>query len=116
MEERGRQHEGNDVHRAITAQPPYPVVLTDVFMPVMDGLEATAAIRSSRVLSSYHQPFICALTVNAMTGDREMCLHAGIDGYLSKPVTLDTLCEALNRGWEHWQQREVEWAAPANRS
>jgi len=73
----------------------YDLVLMDCQMPDMDGFEATAVIRS-REGSSRHQT-ICALTANAMDGDKERCLAAGMDDYISKPVGLEKLREALCR-------------------
>jgi signal transduction histidine kinase/ActR/RegA family two-component response regulator len=73
----------------------YDVVLMDWHMPEMNGLEATAAIRQE--LSSERQPWIIGLTANAMIGDREKCLQAGMDDYLSKPLRKDDLIAAFSR-------------------
>ena len=71
----------------------YDVVLMDVQMPQMDGLEATQCLRAE--LPAARQPYIIALTANVMKGDRDRCLDAGMDDYLSKPVKLDSLRAAL---------------------
>ena len=68
---------------------PYDVVFMDVQMPVLDGLEATKRIR--RECHRNPPPRIIAMTANAMIGDREMCLKAGMDSYISKPVRLEGL-------------------------
>ncbi len=73
----------------------YDVVLMDVQMPEMDGLETTRHIRSEWAVQD--QPRIIAMTANAMQEDREQCLAAGMDDYLSKPIRIHELTEALQR-------------------
>jgi CheY-like chemotaxis protein len=71
----------------------YDVVLMDVQMPEMDGLEATRRIRRDMG----KQPQIIAMTANAMKEDREICLAAGMDDYISKPIRVEELVAALSR-------------------
>jgi CheY-like chemotaxis protein len=68
----------------------------DVQMPEMDGFEATAAIRAREKQTGGHIPIV-ALTANAMKGDEEKCLAAGMDSYLSKPVQPKDLIDLMNR-------------------
>lgn len=77
-----------------TARTTYDVVLMDVSMPVMDGFEATRKIRLRELESGSHVPIV-ALTANAMEGDRERCMEAGMDDYLSKPVRAESLEHAI---------------------
>jgi CheY-like chemotaxis protein len=71
----------------------FDVVLMDIQMPEMDGYEATAAIRSG----GYQQPFIIAMTANAMAEDREICLRAGMDEYIAKPMKLQEVVDMLKK-------------------
>ncbi|MFO1036411.1 MAG: ATP-binding protein [Geminicoccaceae bacterium] len=72
----------------------YDVVLMDVQMPVMDGLQTTAEIHKRW---GARRPYIVAMTANAMQGDREICLAAGMDDYVSKPIQVQQLVAALSR-------------------
>ncbi len=70
----------------------YDVILMDVQMPEMDGLDATREIRK---LTRTTQPHIIAMTANAMEGDRELCIASGMDDYISKPIRVNELVDAL---------------------
>jgi CheY-like chemotaxis protein len=69
----------------------YNLILMDVLMPEMDGLEATRIIRATDT----HQPHIVAMTANAFPEDREACFRAGMNGYLSKPIQMDEFVKTL---------------------
>ena len=73
----------------------YDVILMDVQMPRMDGLEATRMIR----LKQYQQPYIISMTANAMQGDREACLQAGMNDYMSKPIKLEDVMTVLEKAF-----------------
>jgi PAS domain S-box-containing protein len=85
---------GAEVLEAL-ARRPYDVVLMDVEMPVMDGLEASRRI--NREWPAGQRPRIIAMTANAMQGDREACLAAGMNDYVSKPIRREELAAALAR-------------------
>ncbi|MBN1140102.1 MAG: GAF domain-containing protein [Anaerolineae bacterium] len=85
---------GLEALQALRRQP-YDLVLMDVQMPEMDGLEATRAI--GREVARERRPRIVAMTANAMKEDREECLAAGMDDFIAKPIQVDELVAALNR-------------------
>src|SRR5208337_628283 len=90
----------------------YDIVFMDVQMPVMDGFEATRAIRHIEIDSGCHVPII-AMTANAMKGDREKCLKVGMDDYISKPISSQELAKAL----EKWlPQAQVKLPSATNMS
>jgi CheY-like chemotaxis protein len=72
----------------------FDLVLMDLQMPEMDGFAATAAIRQQEAGTGRHLPIV-AVTANAMVGDRERCLQAGMDGYVAKPVQKQLLMRAM---------------------
>ncbi|HEX2965201.1 MAG TPA: response regulator [Syntrophorhabdaceae bacterium] len=74
----------------------YDLIIMDVQMPVMDGLEATRQIRKSESHGKHRIPII-AMTAHAMRGDREECINAGMDDYLTKPITVNALTKVLMR-------------------
>jgi len=83
----------------------YDLVFMDMQMPEMDGLEATATIREKEKGHGIRLTVI-ALTAHAMKGDRERCLAAGMDGYLSKPIGVEELDDVLRRYGRGWRARE----------
>jgi len=82
-------NEALEAHRSI----PYDVILMDCQMPVMDGFEASRQIRSL----DQRQPVIIAVTANALVGERERCLSAGMDDYLSKPFQAEQLVAVVKK-------------------
>ncbi|XOV82803.1 MAG: response regulator [bacterium] len=83
----------------------YEIVLMDVQMPNIDGLEATQIIRGTEDLA---QPYIIAMTANALAQDRESCLAAGMDDFISKPVSIADVKSALLRALENDRGRTVD--------
>ncbi|MCB1646573.1 MAG: response regulator, partial [Pseudomonadales bacterium] len=79
----------------------YDLVFMDVQMPELDGLEATRQIRT---LPALHQPYIIAMTANAMMEDRSTCAEAGMDDFIAKPVRIGDVSAALSRADQHLQQ------------
>jgi signal transduction histidine kinase/CheY-like chemotaxis protein/ligand-binding sensor domain-containing protein len=84
------------------AQVKYDIILMDVQMPEMDGLEATRLIRQG----GHTQLFIIAMTANAMQGDREDCISAGMDDYISKPINLNDLRDTLEKFYREKKDTE----------
>ncbi|HZP88395.1 MAG TPA: response regulator [Burkholderiales bacterium] len=82
---------------------PYDLVLMDCQMPTLDGYDATRAIRKAELTSGSARTPIIAVTANAMTGDREQCIAAGMDDHIPKPYNLDVLKRAI----ETWVQRSA---------
>jgi PAS domain S-box-containing protein len=85
---------------------PYDVILMDMQMPEMDGLSATKIIRKD--LTQQSQPWIVALTANALTEDREKCLAAGMDDYISKPVRMPEVIRAFEKFLEAKKVEKLE--------
>ena len=99
LEKEGHQvATANNGRAALAAleQSRFDLALMDLQMPEMDGFEATARIRERERGSGMHLPII-ALTANAMVGDEERCLQAGMDGYVSKPIDMARLLAEIQR-------------------
>jgi len=101
---------GAEAIRALEATD-YDLVFMDLQMPVMDGVDATAAIRAGQGKVRNPRIPIIAMTANAMRGDRERCLEAGMDDYVSKPVTPGEIETAVNR-WASRNASESTRQAP----
>jgi CheY-like chemotaxis protein len=89
---------GNEVMEALEKET-FHLILMDVQMPEMDGLEATRLIRIREKNGCGHIPII-AMTAHAMKGDKERCLDAGMDGYVPKPINAEKLFEAIEKFME----------------
>ncbi len=88
--------DGAEVLKALQANT-YDIILMDIQMPKMDGIQTTRAIREGRAGETAKAVHIIAMTAHAMQGDREMCMEAGMNDYISKPVEPLALADALNR-------------------
>ena len=85
---------GKQALTAFTSKPDhFDAILMDIQMPEMDGYEATRSIREH----GFHEIPIIAMTANAMKGDRELCLDAGMNDYISKPIKRDVVFQVLER-------------------
>ncbi len=87
---------------------PYDLIFMDIQMPEMDGVAATQRIRQLMIHAT--QPWIVAMTANALDGDRETYLAAGMDGYISKPVRIDELVSTLTKCCPQLRDRDIETA------
>jgi CheY-like chemotaxis protein/HPt (histidine-containing phosphotransfer) domain-containing protein len=105
---------GLEVLEALKKQE-YALILMDCQMPDMDGFEATAAIRKEEAGAGKHTPII-AMTAAAMVGDREHCITAGMDDYLSKPVSPEQLTKMLQKWLPHKKQKRVLKERPVSDS
>jgi PAS domain S-box-containing protein len=94
----------------------YAVVFADIHMPVMDGFQMTAGIRAAEKEAEFPRTPIVAVTANAMAGEDERCRAAGMDGYLSKPVSLDRLRAVLERWFKPEPVTAPEAASAIDRS
>ena len=88
--------DGKEVLHALR-QVPYDIILMDCQMPEMDGYEVTREIRRERGTAGTARPYIIALTASALQGDRERCLHSGMNDYLTKPLKMSDLESSLQR-------------------
>jgi CheY-like chemotaxis protein/HPt (histidine-containing phosphotransfer) domain-containing protein len=102
---------GKEAYEHFLHAGPFDAILMDVEMPVMNGMEATAAIRQHEQSSGMHIPII-AMTAHAMVGDKEQCLAGGMDAYVSKPLRAEELFATL----EQFAQQSKETVAPASQA
>ncbi len=86
---------GQEALDRIAADGPFDIVLMDVQMPVLDGLQATARLREKEKQENLPRLPVISLTAHAMMGDRERCLESGADGYVTKPINAQELLEAM---------------------
>jgi CheY-like chemotaxis protein len=86
----------------------YDLILMDMQMPLMGGLEATKQIKA--ILPPHKQPIIIAMTANALEGDKQICLDAGMHDYISKPVLPETVKNAL----QYWFTDKINYNKDSN--
>ena len=98
---------------AVLEKEQFDLVLMDVQMPVMDGLTATRSLREIERSRGLPRQLVIALTANALAGDRDMCLQAGMDDYVTKPVTIASLRSAMLRWLPAQLQQSVPVPEPA---
>ncbi|MCX6566207.1 MAG: response regulator [Candidatus Aminicenantes bacterium] len=116
LENRGHKvavvENGEEVLAAV-GKSPYDIILMDVQMPKMDGFQATREIRRREITTKSHQPII-AMTAHAMVGDKEKCLEAGMDGYISKPLKPLDLLRTIDELLSHLSgEKDEELVLPA---
>lgn len=102
--------ENGKVAYSMACQASYDIILMDISMPEMDGVEATKAIRAHEQSNNVQRTIIIAMTAHAMTGDRERFLSAGMDDYIQKPVNKTRIDEALGK-WSAGKENSVRQAS-----
>ncbi|KAK0198025.1 two-component histidine kinase Le.nik1-like protein [Armillaria mellea] len=109
--------------RRVLRNRPYDIILMDVSMPFMGGMEATELIRAYEMHADLQPIPIVALTAHAMIGDRERCMQAGMDEHITKPLRRGDLLNIINKltaeraasrlGGKHWRPRPARWMDPS---
>ena len=100
---------GEEALRAAESEQ-YELILMDCRMPILDGYEATLAIRRAEEIKGKHTPIV-GVTACALEGDREKCLAAGMDDYLAKPITVDGFKSMLKRWIPTLKERSAQESA-----
>jgi signal transduction histidine kinase/CheY-like chemotaxis protein/HPt (histidine-containing phosphotransfer) domain-containing protein len=91
---------------SLLSSQPFELVFMDIQMPELDGISATMRVREMERLADAHMPII-AMTAHAMKGDRERCIEAGMDGYVSKPISASQLRTAITLALPAWSESEM---------
>ena len=97
----GLAENGHELIKKLTEYETTPIILMDCQMPIMDGYEATRAVRQGQAGELHKDAVIIAMTANAMSGDKEKCIKAGMDDYMSKPIRSEILLSKLKRYIEY---------------